>query len=52
MIVCHSGGKWFKPVCHVIGPGIGYWKGTPYDGLYGDGLPERGTFFDFMYMKA
>ena len=20
-------------------------KGTPYDGLYGEALPERGTFF-------
>ena len=27
----------------VCGPPGG--KGTPYDGLYRDALPERGTFF-------
>ena len=32
--------------CYVVPPGAGQGDGgTPYDGLYGEALSERGTFF-------
>ena len=32
--------------CSTLGPG-----GTPYNGLYGDAPPERGTFFRLQVYK-
>ena len=45
--MCASRSSFGKTVCPARGGG----GGTPYNGLYGEAAPERGTFFTLQVYK-